>query len=143
MGTMADEAPNWALPELFRLSEQDFEGPDFSRLVLLVLRRLDAAFPTLIDLTTCLKIVNHIEEFTQLWEWLRGQGVVSGSVSNCTLTLSGKQSFNAALQQAPEQAARFMRAQSGLHAEEASDMLLAILKHHFETYGGSLNSHSQ
>ena len=132
---MADEAPNWSLPEMFRLSEQDFEGPDFSKLVLLVLRRLDAAFPNLIDLTTCMKIVTHIDEFTQLWEWLQNQGIVNGPVSNCSLTLSGKRSFNTALQLSPEQGSRFMRSQTGLDGEEASDMLLAILKHHFDTFG--------
>ena len=133
---MADEAPDWALPELFRLSEQDFEGPDFSKLILLVLRRLDAAFPTLIDLTTCMKIVMHIEEFTQLWEWLQQQGIVTGPVSNCTLTLSGKRSFQAVLEQSPARAARFMQAQAGLEGEEAAELLLSIMKYHFSTFGG-------
>ena len=137
MGNMADEAPNWALPGLFCLSEQDFEGPDFSKLLLLVLRRLAADFPNLIDLTTCMKIVSHIEEFSQLWSWLSDQGIVSGPVDNCTLTLSGKRSFDAALKQLPALGGRFMRLQDGLDAEEASELLLAILKYHFESFGGT------
>lgn len=137
MGNMADEAPNWALPELFRLSEQDFEGPDFSNLLLLVLRRLAADFPNLIDLTTCMKIVSHIEEFSQLWGWLSDQGIVSGPVDNCTLTLSGKRSFDAALKQLPTLGGHLMRLQDGLDSEEASELLLAILKHHFESFGGT------
>ncbi|NNF78033.1 MAG: hypothetical protein HKN05_08395 [Rhizobiales bacterium] len=133
---MADKAPDWALPELFRLSEQDFEGPDFSKLILLVLRRLDAAFPNLIDLTTCMKIVTHIEEFTQLWEWLQQQGIVNGPISNCTLTLSGKRSFNATLEQMPALGSRFMKAEAGIEGEEASELLLSIMKHHFRAFGG-------
>ncbi len=137
VGTMADEAPNWALPELFRLSEQDFDGPDFSKLLLLVLRRLDAGFPNLIDLTTCMKIVTHIEEFSKLWGWLQNQGLVTGEISNCSLTLSGKQSFAAALEQLPKLGSRFMHSQAGVAGEEASALLHAILKHHFSTFGGS------
>ena len=136
MGNMADEAPNWALPELFRLSEQDFEGPDFSKLVLLVLRRLDAAFPDLIDLTTCMRIVTHIEEFSQLWEWLQLQGIVNGPISNCSLTLSGKRSFKAALEQQPALGKRFMNTQDGIEGEEAAELLLWMMKHHFSSFGG-------
>ncbi len=134
---MAEEAPNWALPELFRLTEQDFEGPDFSKLLLLVLRRLRADFPNLIDLTTCMKIVSHIDEFSQLWGWLSDQGIVSGPVDNCTLTLPGTRSFDAALAQLPTLGERFMRVQDGLDGEEASELLLAILKHHFDSFGGA------
>ncbi len=137
---MADEAPNWALPELFRLTEQDFEGPDFSRLVLLVLRRLDSAFPDHIDLTTCMKIITHMKEFSQLWQWLQAQGIVSGPVSNCSMTLSGKRSFAAALELAPTLGTRFMYSQSGLEGEDASELLLTLLKHHFETFGGAVES---
>ncbi|MEM8688976.1 MAG: hypothetical protein AAGF81_16715 [Pseudomonadota bacterium] len=134
---MAEEAPDWALPELFRLTERDFEGPDFSKLLLLVLRRLRADFPSLIDLTTCMKIVSHIEEFSQLWGWLCDQGIVSGPVDNCTLTLSGKRSFDTALKQLPTLGGRFMREQEGLDGDEASELLLAVLKHHFDSFGGT------
>ena len=134
---MADEAPNWALPELFRLSEQDFEGPDFSKLVLLVLRRLDGAFPDLIDLTTCMKIITHMEEFSRLWDWLLLQGIVNGPVSNCSMTLSGKRSFAAALELSPILGTRFMYSQKGLEGEDASELLLILLKHHFETFGST------
>ncbi len=136
MGTMAEEAPNWALPDLFQLTEQDFEGPDFSKLLLLVLRRLHADFPNLIDLTTCMKIVSHIEEFSQLWGWLSDQGIVSGPVDNCSLTLSGKRSFDAGLKELPTLGGRFMRVQEGLDGDDASELLLAMLKHHFDSFGG-------
>ncbi|MCP5083191.1 MAG: hypothetical protein GY948_16000 [Alphaproteobacteria bacterium] len=132
---MADKAPDWASPELFRLSEQDFEEAEFSKLLLLVVRRLDAAFPSLIDLTTCIRIIEHIEEFSQLWGWLKDQGIVCGHVSNGALTLSGKRAFKAALELSPAMGSRFMHSHDGLEGEEASKMLQVILRYHFENFG--------
>ena len=131
---MTGNAPNWASPELFCLSDEDFEGPDFSKLVLIVLRRLDAEFPARTNLAACKRIAEHEISFGQLWTWLSGQGIVSGPLANCALTLSGKQSFIAALENQPSLATRLMQEEAGLNGEDATKMLLAVLRHHFETF---------
>ncbi len=131
---MTGNAPNWALPELFRLSDSDFDGPDFSRLVLMVLRRLDAEFPNRTDLTTCKRILVHETSFGRLWAWLGEQGIVSGPPSNCALTLSGKKSFGSGLENLPKLAADLMHDEAGLEGEEATKMLLAMMRHHYETF---------
>lgn len=131
---MTAQAPNWALPEMFRLSDDDFDGPDLSRLVLIVLRRLDAEFPSRADLTTCRRIAEHEASFGRLWDWLSVQGVVSGPASNCALTLSGKKSFEAATESLPKLAACLMYQEAGLEGEDATKMLLAIMRHHFESF---------
>jgi len=131
---MTGNAPNWALPELFCLSDEDFEGPDFSKLVLVVLRRLDAEFPTRIDLTSCKRIAEREICFGRLWGWLSDQGIVSGPPCNCALTLSGKQSFGAALESLPSLAAGLMQEEACLKGEDATKVLLAVLRHHFEMF---------
>ncbi len=131
---MTGNAPNWASPELFRLSEDDFDGPDYSKLILVVLRRLDAEFPTRANLTTSKRIAAHKAGFSQLWEWLSNQGIVSGPPSNCALTLSGKVSFRTALDRLPGLAAELMSQEAGLEGEKATQLLLAVMRHHFETF---------
>lgn len=131
---MTANAPNWALPELFRLSDDDFAGPDLSRLVLIVLRRLDAEFPNRTDLTTCQRIAEHEAVFGRLWDWLSHQGIVSGPASNCALTLSGKKAFTAAIEGLPTLASSLLHQEAGLEGEDATKMLLSIMRHHFEMY---------
>ena len=131
---MKGNAPDWASPELFRLCDEDFEGPDFSKLILLVLRRLDAEFPNRTDLTTCRRIAEREDAFGKIWSWLGEQGIVSGPSSNCALTLSGKQSFAAALESLPSLAAQLMHDNAGLEGENATKMLLALMRHHFNRF---------
>ena len=131
---MPENAPNWASPELFRLSDSDFDGPDFSRLVLVVLRRLDAEFPTRTDLTTCKRIVVNSTSFGRLWAWLCEQGIVSGPPANCALTLSGKRSFSHGLESLPSLAGELLHAEAALDGDDATKMLLAVLRHHYETF---------
>ncbi len=138
---MTGNARNWALPELFCLSEEDFDGPDFSKLILVVLGRLDAEFPNRADLTTCERIADHEAGFRQLWEWLGEQGIVSGPPSNCALTLSGKVSFTSALEGLPHLAAELMSRDAGLEGESATKMLLSVMRHHFATFRRN-NRHS-
>ncbi len=135
---MTGNAPNWASPELFRLSEDDFDGPDYSKLILVVLRRLDAEFPTRADLTACKRIAAHEAGFGKLWEWLSEQGIVSGPPSNCALTLSGKVSFRTAMDRLPRLAAELMSEESGLQGENATHMLLMVMRHHFETFNRNI-----
>ncbi len=99
-----------------------------------MLRRLDAQFPTRSDLTTCKKIRAHEASFARLWKWLEYQGIVSGPLSNCALTLSGKKSFGAAVENLPALAADLLQREDALEGEEATKMLLAIMRNHFDTF---------
>ncbi len=132
---MNNNNPNWGLPENFRLSDEIFDGENFSNLLVLVLRRLDGAFPEPVDLSTCMRIEEHRDEFTELWSWLRAQGLVVGDLSNCTLTLSGRQAYAAALRELPVIAASLSQTQDGLEPESASRLLLATLRIHFSDFG--------
>ena len=49
--TMENNGPDWGLPENFVLSDSDFEGENFSKLLIAVIRRLDGAFPNRVDRT--------------------------------------------------------------------------------------------
>lgn len=131
---MTESAPECAFPQTFRLHDQDFEGPDFSRVVLFVLRRLDSDFPSRIDLTTCQRITDHKDGFDRLWTWISHQGLVSGPPSNCALTLSGHQSFSAGLENAPKLASKLMSEAPHLEGDDATRLLLGILRHHFENF---------
>ncbi len=131
---MTGSAPDCAFPPTFRLYDQDFEGPDFSKVVLFVLRCLDTAFPDRIDLTTCERITAHKEGFEPLWEWLSRQGLVSGPMSNCALTLSGQKSFTAGLEIEPKLASQLMSDEPVLEGDDATRLLLGILRHHFEAF---------
>ncbi len=131
---MTGSARNCAFPPNFRLHDQDFEGPDFSKVVLFVMRRLDSFFPDRIDLTTCESITAHKDGFQPLWEWLARQGIVSGPMSNCALTLSGQKSFSVGLESAPKLASQLMSDEPKLEGDEATHLLLAILRHHYETF---------
>lgn len=133
-GAMTGNAPNWALPELFCVSEEDFDGPDFSKLILVVLRRLDAEFPNRTDLTACKRIAANQDNFNKLWFWLSEQWIVSGTPANCSLTLSGKVSFSTALERLPSLAAELLSKEAGLEGEKATKMLLTVMRHHFETF---------
>ncbi|MCP5083493.1 MAG: hypothetical protein GY948_17545 [Alphaproteobacteria bacterium] len=116
------------------MSDSDFDGPDFSRVILMVLRRLDAEFPNRTDLTTCKRILVHEASFGRLWAWLSEQGIVSGPVSNCALTLSGKKSFGSGLESVPKLASGLMHDEDGLEGEDATKALLAVMRHHYETF---------
>ncbi len=70
-----------------------------------------------------MKVVSHIEEFSQVWGLLSFQGIVSGPLDNCSLTLSGTRSFDITLTQRPTLGERFMREQEGLNGAEASELL--------------------
>lgn len=131
---MTGSARDCAFPPTFRLHDQDFEGPDFSKVILFVLRRLDSDFPDRIDLTTCESITAHKEGFQPLGEWLTRQGIVSGPMSNCALTLSGQKSFSVGLESAPKLASDLMSDEPRLEGDEATRLLLGILRHHYESY---------
>ena len=132
---MTGNAPDRGFSELLGLSNRDFDGPDFSRLVLTVLLKLDADFPSRTDLTGCPRIAANETAFGQLWDWLASQGIVSGPLSNCALTLSGKQSFGTAIDAHPTLSAQLLHSENGLEGEEATKMLLAVIRHHFEHFG--------
>ncbi|MEM8689341.1 MAG: hypothetical protein AAGF81_18575 [Pseudomonadota bacterium] len=103
-------------------------------MILFVLRRLDLVFPDRIDLTTCQRITAHKQGFEPLWQWLTSQGLVSGPMSNCALTLSGQKSFAVGLENAPRLASELMSDEPKLEGEDATRLLLGILRHHFETF---------
>ena len=128
---MENNGPDWGLPENFVLSDADFDGENFSKLLIAVISRLDGAFPNRVDLSTCKRIARKREEFEQLLNWLGSQGIVNGDVTNCALTLSGRQAYKAALNEFPILAVKLSRSSEGLEMIDASRMLLAVLRVHY------------
>lgn len=129
---MAAKSPEWGYSRLFRLSEGDFEEANFSRLLVIVLRRLESEFPDQVDLTTCKRIAEFSDTFMDLWNWLVGQGVLTGPISNCAMTLMGHQSYQAALAEHPKVAASFKDSGDELAPMDASLFLLSVLRHQHE-----------
>ncbi len=129
---MAAKSPEWGYSRLFRLSDGEFEEADFSRVLVIVLRRLENAFPDQVDLTTCERIAELSDTFTDLWNWLVDQGVVTGPLSNCAMTLVGRQSYQAALAEHPKVAADLRSSSDALDPMEASLFLLSVLRNQHE-----------
>lgn len=122
------------LPEWFRLSDPEIDGTDFNKLILLILRRLDAEYPERVDLSDCNKLRERVNEFKTIWEWLEGQGIVSGPISNCSLSLSGRQSFRKAVQLASESTRMMLQSKKGLIGDEAKELVMSILRQHYYSY---------
>lgn len=123
-----------ALPEWFLLSDHDINGTDFSKLILLVLRRLDAEYPERVDLSDCNKLAERISEFDKIWKWLEAQQVVSGPLANCSLTLSGRQAFRKAVQLASESTRMMLQSKEGLSGIDARELMMSILRQHYYSY---------
>ncbi len=131
---MTKKAPDWALPKLLCLPDDEFVGPNFSSLALVALHELYTEFPNQVDLSGHESLVKHAREFRRLWEWLRGHGVVVGPLSNCALTLSGKDSLVAALDFQPQFADELMRKKAELDERYSSALLMTVLRHHFDKF---------
>ncbi len=129
---MAAKSPEWGYSRLFRLSDGDFEEANFSRLLVVVLRRLEDAFPDQVDLTSCKRIADFSDTFIDLWAWMVDQGVLSGPISNCAMTLIGRQSYLAALAEHPKVAASLNGSSDELEPMEASLFLLSVLRNQYE-----------
>ena len=129
---MAAKNPEWGYSRLFRLTEGDFEEANFSRLLVIVLRRLESEFPDPVDLTSCKRIAESSDTFLDLWAWLVDQGVLTGPISNCAMTLIGRQSYQAALGEHPEVAAVLTGTSDELEPMAASLFLLSVLRNQHE-----------
>ncbi|MCP5081580.1 MAG: hypothetical protein GY948_07775 [Alphaproteobacteria bacterium] len=132
---MEIKGPNWTLPKHFGESDAEFDGEDFSALLILVLRQLHDAFPDSVDLNNHNQIVEDHREMGQLWSWLKAQGVANGGLANCSLTLSGKQSYDAALHELPTLAALLAQPHGKLEGADAGRLLIAVLRHQFLKFG--------
>ena len=122
------------LPKWLRLSDCEIDGTDFDQLTLLVLRRLYAEYPNRLDLSDCIKLKERIGEFTKIWEWLELQKVVSGPVSNCSLTLSGMQAYRKTVQLASDSTRIMLESKEGLTGAEARELVLSIFHQHYHDY---------
>ncbi|NNE24551.1 MAG: hypothetical protein HKN11_18275 [Rhizobiales bacterium] len=122
------------LPEWFRLSDPEINGTDFNKLILLIFRRLDAEYPERVDLSDCNKLRERVNEFNRIWEWLEDQRMVSGPVSNCSLTLSGRQAFQKAVQLASASTRMMLQSKEGLSGNEAKELMMSILRQHYLDY---------
>ncbi len=120
--------------EWFRLSNSEYDDGTINQLILVILRDLNAAFPERVNLLDYKKVMKHIDDFRQFWGWLDSQDMVSGPLSNSSLTLQGRQSFRAALVREPDLAAVLLHAEDGLEGHEANQMMLAVLREHFFAY---------
>jgi len=122
------------LPEWFRLSDPSIDGNNFNKLILMVLRRLDAEYPDRLDLSDCDRLRERINEFDKIWQWLEAQKMVSGPVSNCSLTLSGRQAFQKAVRMASETTRLMLNSKDGLSGNEAKELMMNILRQHYHDY---------
>ncbi|MEM8645155.1 MAG: hypothetical protein AAGF86_02320 [Pseudomonadota bacterium] len=129
---MAAKTPEWGYSRLFRLSDGDFEEANFSKVLVIVLRRLESAFPDQVDLTSFEHNSEFSDTFTDLWNWLVDQGVLTGPLSNCAMTLVGRQSYQAALAEHPKVAAGLQDEGDALDPMEASLFLLSVLRNQHE-----------
>ncbi len=132
---MESNGPDWGLLENFRLSDVDFVRSNFSKLLVLVLRRLDGAYPNRVELTDCWQVAENGDEIDRLWSWLSAQRIVTGEISDCSLTVSGRQAFRAAPEELQELAIMLMKSIDGLEEGDASRMLLAVLRIHYLRFG--------
>lgn len=122
------------LPEWLRLSSANVDNSDYSKLILLILRRLDAEYPKFVDLSDCNNIRRRIKDFDQLWAWLVAQELVTGTLSNCSLTLSGREALNKALQQASNTTRVEFASQRGIADAKALRLLVSVLRQHYNDY---------
>lgn len=134
MGSLND--PAIRQPDWFRLRSEDFNGAGFGRLILMVLVRLDSVFPDRVDLSQCKTISEYEHVFTKLWTWLSEDelGVVSGPISNASLTLLGRQSLRAALKNDPQLAALTQSEKDKIDDQAADRAIYQILRQHFEAF---------
>lgn len=137
---MEIKGPNWTLPKHFGESDAEFDGENFNALLILVLRQLHRAFPDSVDLSNHNEIVEDRREMGQLWNWLKAQGVVNGELAKCSLTLSGKQSYDAALHELPTLAALLAQPNGKLEGADAGRLLIAFLRHQFLRFGQRANN---
>ena len=122
------------VPEWFRLSDAELGGTDFGRLILLVLCRLDSAFPERADISSCVTPKEKISEFNQIWNWLEAQKIVSGSISNCSLTLVGRRSYQEALELAPDSTKALLHSKEGLSGDAARELVVSVIRRHYHNY---------
>lgn len=122
------------LPKWFRLFDPSIDETDFNKLILMVLHRLDAEYPNRLDLSDSNKLSEKIEECSQIWGWLEKQEIVSGPMSNCSLTLSGRQSYRKAVQMASERTRLMLNSKDGLSGNEAKELMMNILRQHYYDY---------
>ena len=122
------------LPEWFRLSDPGIDRTNFNKLILMVLRRLDAEYPDRLDLSDCNRLRERISEFNQIWQWLEAQKMVSGPMSNCSLTLSGRQAFRKGVQMSSETTRLMLNSKDGLSGNEAKELMMNILRRHYHDY---------
>lgn len=121
--------PNWAL-----FSDPNFDRNNISGLVLKVLCRLEAVHPERVDLSDCDNVKNQVVEFTKIWNWLEGQGIVSGSATNCSLTLPGVKAFRTGVGQADDSIRASLHTEKGPSGTEATKLMLDILRQHYHDY---------
>ena len=119
------------LPEWFRSSNSVIGGVDFNGLVLLVLFKLDRTFPERLNLLDNTVLSEAAGEFDRVWRWLESQHIVSGPVTNSSLTLLGRESFRLTLKQMPDIAAKLSESGDQLSSREAKRLMLSFLRLHY------------
>ncbi len=104
---------------------------DFGRVALNLLTDLDSAHPNAVDLTNHNDVSIDDASLSKFWFYLAHQGIISGELNECALTLKGRQSLRAAFETQCESASTSLSSNNLLTGKSASSLLLDVMRHNF------------
>lgn len=133
MTESASKAGGW-LTQRGDIPESGFVSGAVNDFLLRVLLKLNDLFPERTNLLDCKNISANITDFMRYWNWLEREGVVSGPIENCSLTIPGKKSFQFSLNEEPELASILKNSECILSDHQANILMLTTLRQHYSSY---------
>ena len=122
------------LPDWLHLTGPDIEGVTIEDLVLRIFRRLDTVFPERVNLLEFDDLERKIGDLERIWDWLLEQAVVSGPLTNSSLTLAGCQAFRQVVENAPAAVRDRLHSRESLSGEDARRLMMQLLRCHYEKH---------
>ena len=132
--TGSNETSNFRLPDWYLLSDPVLDQCNYDELILKVLRRLDAIYPDRINLSDCISLMKRQNDFEKIWQLLEAQHLVSGPLSNCSLTLAGRRAYQKALSSSPASVQKKISSGGKLQNSESKQIVVSILREIFHSY---------
>ena len=124
---------NGPFSEWYQSAGSSFDS-DINSVVGFVLRELDRAFPGRVNLSNYSEVRERLTTYSRIWSWLESQDILSGPLTDCSLTLLSRQSFKATLATRPDLAAALSQSESGLRGALADQLMIEFLRQHYQHY---------